>query len=108
VDKKLYVERWLLTIKTAAADAGLEARVRALDFKGGQFLALEVAQGDEALEMRYQKRWTGAGQVAVATGAAITAQVRQIHEQLVKKHRRLLENGLRLLCRKPQESLRNG
>ena len=69
MDKKLYVERWLLTVKTAATDAGLDAHVRALDFKGGQFLALEVSQGDEALEIRYQKRWTGAGQVATASPA---------------------------------------
>jgi len=100
VDKKLYVERWLLMVKDALAAASLDAHVRALDFKGGKFLALEVHQGDEALEMRYQKRWTGAGQVAVATGATITAQVRQVHEQLLRQHRRLLENGLRRFLRR--------
>src|SRR4051812_7554484 len=55
VDKKLYVERWLLTLKTASTEAGLNASVRALDFKGGKFLAFEVSQGDEALELRYRK-----------------------------------------------------
>jgi hypothetical protein len=100
VDKKLYVERWLLLIKTAAVGAGLEARVRALDFKGGQHLALEVSRGNDALEVRYQKRWTGAGQVAVATGAALTAEVRQVHARVLGEHRRLLQNGLRRFLRR--------
>jgi hypothetical protein len=99
MDKNLHVERWLLTLKTATAEAGLEAHVRALDFKGGKFLAFEVSQGDEALELRYEKRWAGAGQVAVATGAAITAQVRQVHERLLGQRRRLLQNGLRRFLR---------
>jgi hypothetical protein len=100
VDRKLYLERWLLTLKTAAEGAGLDGHVRALDFKGGNFLAFEVHRGDEALELRYEKRWTGAGQVAVATEPGLTARVRQVHEQLLGQHRRLLENGLRRSLRR--------
>jgi hypothetical protein len=100
VDRKLYVERWLLTLKSAAVSAGLQAHVRALDFKGGEFLALEVRQENEALEIRYQKRWTGAGMVAAATGAGITTRVRQVHEQQLQQHARLLQNGLRRFLRR--------
>jgi hypothetical protein len=52
------------------------------------------------VEIRYQKRWTGAGQAAVATNAALTAEVRQVHERVLGEHRRLLENGLRRFLRR--------
>jgi hypothetical protein len=100
VDHKLHVERWLLLLKTAATSAGFEVHVRALDFKGGNFLAFSVLQGSEALEVRYRKGWTGTGMVAAATGSAITAGVRQVHERLLQEHVGVLENGLRRFLRR--------
>jgi hypothetical protein len=100
VDRQLYVERWLLSVKAAAIAAGLAAHVRALDFKGGKFLAFEVRQENEALEIRYLKRWTGAGMVAAATGAAITQRVREVFQQQLKAHARLLQSGLRRFLRR--------
>ncbi|MCI0642357.1 MAG: hypothetical protein L0Y72_20755 [Gemmataceae bacterium] len=95
MNDKLYLERWLLLLKQEAADAGLEARVRALDRKGGQWLAFAVRQGSEALEIRYYKRLVGPALAAAATGAEIVGRVREVHAQVHRKHRRLLENGLR-------------
>lgn len=100
MDRKLYVERWLLELKAAAAQAGLAAHVRALDFKGGQWLAFDVQRGDEVLGLRYRKRRTGARMVAASTGAQIVARVRDVHVRLLREHRGLLENGLRRFLRR--------
>ncbi|MCI0377742.1 MAG: hypothetical protein L0215_09060 [Gemmataceae bacterium] len=110
--KNLHLERWLLLLKKEAVAAGLEARVRALDRKGGRWLALAVrqsphpqplsqrARGDNALEIRYYKRLVGPAMVAAATGPEIVGRVREAHERLLKYHRRVLENGLRRFLRR--------
>ncbi|MCI0460034.1 MAG: hypothetical protein L0Z62_24035 [Gemmataceae bacterium] len=100
MDTKLYVERWLLILKAAAQSAGLQAHVRALDFKGGRWLAFEVRKGDAALELRFRKRRTGARRLVVATGAEIVGRVREVHARLLAEHRGLLENGLRRFLRR--------
>jgi hypothetical protein len=100
LDAKLYFERWLLSIKVAATAAGLEAHVRALDFKGGQRLALEVRKASEALEFCYRKRRTGPHMVAAATGAEIVGRVRDVHQRVLAEHRKLLENGFRRFLRR--------
>jgi hypothetical protein len=100
LDARLYLERWLLTLKVAAGAAGLEAHVRALDFKGGERLALEVRKANEAIEIRYRKRRTGPQIVAAATGAEIVGRLREVHKRVLAEHRKLLENGLRRFLRK--------
>jgi hypothetical protein len=100
LDARLYVERWLLTLKAAAGAAGLEGHVRALDFKGGERLALEICKGGEALEMCYRKRRTGAQMLAAATSADIVARVRDVHTRVLAEHRKLLENGFRRFLRR--------
>jgi hypothetical protein len=100
LDTKLYLERWLLALKAAAVRAGLEAHVRALDYKGGRRLALEVRQPGAALELRYRKRRTGARILAAATSAAIVGRVRELHSRLLAEHPGLLENGFRRFLRR--------
>jgi hypothetical protein len=95
LDARLYFERWLLSLKAAATAAGLEAHVRALDFKGGKQLAFEVRKGNDALEICYRKRRTGAYMIAAATGAEIVGRVRDVHKRELAEHRKLLENGFR-------------
>lgn len=99
-DSKLYLERWLLELKAAATAADLEAHVRAFDGKGGRLLSLELRLGDEALELRYWKRRTGARRVAAATGPGIVARAREVHRSVEKQHRRVLENGFRRFLRR--------
>jgi hypothetical protein len=100
LDARLYVERWLLTLKAAAGAAGLEGHVRALDFKGGERLAFEIRKAGEALEICYRKRRTGAQMVAAATSADIAARVRDVHTRVLAEHRKLLENGFRRFLRR--------
>ena len=100
MDRKLYLERWLLELKAAAGEAGLEAHVRALDGKGGRLLGLELRHGDETLEFRYWKLRTGARQVIAATSAEIVGRVREVHTSIEKAHRRVRENGFRRFLRR--------
>jgi hypothetical protein len=100
VDAKLYLERWLLTLKVAAGAAGLEAHVRALDFKGGVRLAIEVRKANEGVEIRYRKRRTGQHMVAAATGAEVVGRLREVHKRVLAEHRKLLENGFRRFLRR--------
>ena len=100
MDRKLYLERWLLELKAAAAAAGLETHVRALDGKGGRLLGLEVRRGDDALEFRYWKRRTSARRVVAATSAEIVGRVREVHASIEKERRRVLENGFRRFLRR--------
>jgi hypothetical protein len=95
MSQKLYVERWLLLLKEHAVQSGLDAQVRALDRKGGKWLALALSQGSERVEFRYYKRVAGAAMAAAATGAASAARARAVHRQVLDGHRGLLENGLR-------------
>jgi hypothetical protein len=105
VPHDLYLERWLLTVKIAAAAAGLTAHVRALDAKGGRLLALEMSQENEALELRYRKRLRGPRMVAAATSTAIVKPASEVFEKLLAEHRRLLENGFRRFLRQSRELL---
>lgn len=100
MDRKLYVERWLLTVKQALVGAGLDASVRAVDRKGGRLLALEVRQGPGALELRYRKRRLGPRVVAAATSIEILAPVRRVLEKVLAEHSKLLENGFRRFLRR--------
>jgi len=52
VDRKLYVERWLLELKRRLGARGLEAHVRALDGRGGERLGLEVLDAGSELVSR--------------------------------------------------------
>jgi hypothetical protein len=100
MEKKLYVERWLLTVKAALVAAGLAARVRAVDRKGGKLLALEVRQGPSALELRYRKRRLGPRIVAATNSLEILAPVRRVFEKVLAEHPKLLENGFRRFLRR--------
>jgi len=100
LDAKLYVERWLLALQAGAMAAGLEAHVRALDYKAGRRLAFQVRKGNESLEIRYQKRRTGTRMLAAATNAEIVGRVREVHLSVLSEHRRLMENGFRRFLRK--------
>jgi hypothetical protein len=100
LDAKLYLERWLLTLKVAAGAAGLEAHVRALDFKGGERLALDARKANEAIEIRYRKRRTGPYMLAAATSAEIVGRLREVHKRVLAEHRKLLENGFRRFLRR--------
>jgi hypothetical protein len=106
VDRNLHIERWLLSLKSQASAAGVEARVRALDFKGGSFLAFEVTHDGEVLEIRYRKGWAHTTRVVAATGPALAVTVRQVHEQLLQQHVRLLENGFRRFLRRSIDLLK--
>ncbi len=100
VDRKLYVERWLLELKRRLGARGLEAHVRALDGRGGERLGLEVADGGAALALHYRKRRTGPAIVAAATGPEIVERAEEVHRAFVAEHRRWLENGLRRFGRR--------
>jgi hypothetical protein len=95
MDRTLYLERWLLSIKMACLEVNLPAVVRALDFKGGSFVALELRQSNEALEIDYRKHLTGARFIVVATSVGLVSRLKAVHADLLRKHRRLLENGYR-------------
>lgn len=95
MDRKLYVERWLLAVKDACTQEGLPAHVRALDHKGGQRLTLVIRQGDEAVEFCYRKRLAGVRMLAAATSPAFAARVKEVYARLLREHRRLLQNGYR-------------
>ncbi len=95
MDRKLYVERWLLAVKDACTQEGVPAHVRALDHKGGQRLALVIRQGNEAVEFCYRKRLAGVRMLAAATSPAFAARVKEVYARLLREHRRLLQNGYR-------------
>jgi hypothetical protein len=104
VYQKLYLERWLLLLKSEAVGRGLDAHLRALDYKGGKWLAFAVGErggkGGGRVEFRYRKRLTGPALAAAATDADSAERVRGIHEAVLNNHRGLLENGLRRFLRR--------
>ena len=95
MDRKLYVERWLLAVKDACTAIALPAHVRALDHKGGQRLSLVLRHGDEAAEFCYRKRLTGVRMLVAVTTPGFATRIQDIFTRLRNEHRRLLENGYR-------------
>jgi hypothetical protein len=105
VYQKLYLERWLLLLKNETVARGLDAHLRALDYKGGKWLAFAVGERSGRghgwrVEFRYRKRLTGPAMAAAATDADSAERVRGIHEAVLDNHRGLLENGLRRFLRR--------
>ena len=93
--KSLNLERRLLDVKNQATASGLNAQVRALDFKGGDWLALKFVHNSKVVELRYRKGPTQARILVAGSDADLARRVRDLHLSLMRQHDKVLENGYR-------------
>jgi hypothetical protein len=104
IDKRLYLERWLLRLKRMLLEDGLEAHVHALDRKGGVRLALRVhtPEGAEprAAELRFRKGWRGEVVLAAANSPELVRRLVAVTERFVTEHRGFTRGGARRFARR--------
>ncbi|MEM7263914.1 MAG: hypothetical protein AAF488_18150 [Planctomycetota bacterium] len=105
MDRRLHVERWLLSLKSSLVETGLDARVRAWDRKGGELVSLLVFDRSDALEIRTRKLRLRSQLVVACTSPSLATRVADVAIDGLADHRRLLENGLRKFWRRAADLL---